>query len=121
MHSLLIANPNAQYNPFWKLRVGEECSDDLSEKYMVNGDETNTAIFWPEYFKCDTKLYDVNAASRIVASTILMGGELNSYGVRGLEIWHYDKSWKRLPSATIDDVLSRFDELKKNLERSITS
>jgi hypothetical protein len=118
MHSFLIVNPRDQY-PFWKLRVGPKCSSDRSDRYMVNGHENNTAIFWPEYFRCDAEMRGLAATTKIAALTIGMGAELNPYGVSGLEIWQFNKKWNRLLPAEVEAITAHLQTFKNFIHQSI--
>lgn len=119
MYTFVIVDPGAQYTRFWKLRVGPKCGYDRSDEYMVNGHESSTAIFWPEYFKCDSQVRDIAATTNIAALTIRMGAELNPYGVGGLEVWHFDEEWKRLSPVEIEAIMIRLQDIKVFLGKSI--
>jgi hypothetical protein len=119
MHTMLILNPNAEYAPFLKLRIGQLCSGDRSERYMVNGNEDNTAIFWPEFFKCDKRLYSLEEATSIAAFTVSIAAELNPYGVSGLEIWQFDEKWQRLSIDKVEEISSRLDAAKEFIAKSV--
>lgn len=119
MHSLLVVNPRAEYTPFWKLRVGQQCSSDLSERCMVNGHEDNAAIFWLEYFKSHAQTRDVSATTNVAALTITMAGDLNPYGVNGLEVWQFDEEWKCLPLREVEAIVVRLQEFKDIVANSI--
>jgi len=116
--SLLVVRPAARY-PLLKLRVNYKSNVLPSEKYLVNGNESNTAIFWPEYLKVYDELYDLDAATMIAATTILMGAKLNDPGVGGLEIWQYTDQWKPVPPEEIEALRVRFDLLQRGIRKAI--
>lgn len=120
LFTVLVVNPRTEYAPFRKLRVRRESDDQVSETYMVNGNESNSAVFWLDYFKCDKKLYDIETATRIAASTILSASELNPYAIGGLEVWQYQKSWSRLTRAQLEAEIVRFETVKQAVDRLIS-
>jgi hypothetical protein len=91
----------------------------LSERCMVNGNESNPAIFWPVYFKCDTQALHVAVVTNIAALTITMGGDLNPYGINGLEVWQFKEEWRRLPLKEIEAIVARLQALKNLVADSI--
>lgn len=116
--TLLVARPSSRY-PLLKLRVNNGSNVLSSEKYLVNGNESNTAIFWPEYFKVDKTMYDLQAATAIAGMTILMGGEINGAGVGGLEIWQYTNQWKEVSPEEIEGLRGRFDLLQRGIKKAV--
>ena len=86
---------------------------------MVNGNENNAAIFWPEYFRCDKEVYDLQSATKIAAYTVLMGAELNPSGVGGLEIWQYDEAWKSVPPEEIESIEAEFQQFQKSIRSAV--
>jgi hypothetical protein len=119
MHSFLVVNPHAEYTPFRKLRVGQQCSSDLGERCMVNGNENNPAIFWLEYFKSHTEMREVAAVTNVAALTIMMAGDVNPYGINGLEVWQFNKEWKRLPLREIEAIAVRLQAFEDIVADSI--
>jgi hypothetical protein len=117
--TIMVVNPHTEYCAFWKLRVRRDSDDQCSSTYLVNGNENNSAIFWPEYFRCDKDLYDIQATTRIAAFTILMAAELNPFGVGGLEIWQFDKDWHRVPHADIEHLKAQFIELRNSIHSAV--
>jgi hypothetical protein len=83
--ALLVVDPRAEHINFWNLLLARESREvaDLGN-YVIHGNEANPAIFWPEYFRCHKQERDLKASTRIAAFTILMGSELNPYGVGGV-------------------------------------
>lgn len=116
---MLIANPRATYCRFVKLRIRRDSDCIESSSYLVNGNENNSAIFWPEYFRCDKDTYDTAGALRIAAFTILMGGEVNPYGVGGLEAWIYDGAWARMPAHKIEELQTEFQAFKDSVHLAV--
>ena len=117
--TLLVVNPKTEYCPFWKVRVLKESNALPSSEYLVNGNETNTAIFWPEYFRCDEEVYDLQTATSIAAFTVLMGSRLNPFGVGGLEIWKYQDGWGQSKPTEIEAIRRKFRRFERTLSRSI--
>lgn len=118
--ALLIVNPSSGYEPIWKVKLERSFTCAPSSGYRINGNETNSAIMWPEYHKCDRKPRpDLEAATNIAALTILTGGFLNPSGVGDLEIWRYRSAWKRLESNAIDILVNRFISLQQDIDRFI--
>ena len=113
--SLLVVSPATESYPFWKLQVKRGSDCEPSSSYLINGNENNSAIFWPEYFRWDKELYDLQMATRIAAFTILMGAELNPFGVGGLEIWRYESEWKPALPAEIAQLRADFKRLQESL------
>jgi hypothetical protein len=118
---LLVVNPPTGYLPFWKLRVRQTSTCQSSSTFMVNGNDSNSAIFWPEYFKCDKQLHDLPTTVRIAALTILMGSQLNPYGVGGLEIWKYDHTWIAVTPTQIETLKQEFRGFEESSMRSFVS
>jgi len=116
---LLVVRPSEQY-PILKLYVSDQSRTRISTSYMVNGHETNTTIFWPEYARAaDDDKPDLSAAISIAAITILMGAEINDHGIGGLEIWQYTNGWKRVPDDEIEALRTRFDHLQSVIAKTI--
>lgn len=117
---LLIVNPASQHSPIWRLEVSTKVISVPGRGYWVNGNETNSAIMWPEFYKCDeTPPRDLNTAVNVAALTILTGQELNPSGVSGLEIWKYTGTWRRADRAEILAIADRFGRLKQDIDRFI--
>jgi hypothetical protein len=111
---LLVVRPSDQH-PIVKLCVNRRSATSTSTGYMVNGHESNTAIFWPEYAKAADGC-DLAAATAIAATTILMGAKINDHGIGGLEVWRYKKRWEPVPTAEIEE---RFEQLRVAIEKMI--
>jgi hypothetical protein len=95
-------------------------SDTLpSSTYLVNGNENNSAIFWPEYFKCDKELYDLPTTTQLAAFTILMGSELNPFGVGGLEVWQYNGAWTSVPRVEIERLIVKFRDSQGSIRSAV--
>jgi len=117
--SMLVVNPKAPC-PFWKLNVNKISTEDSSCTVMVNGLGTNAAIFWLEYFRTDkTRTLDLDVATGIASTTILMAGELDSYRIGGLEVYRYTGKWDPLGPSEIDGIHASFDNLEKELHRLV--
>jgi hypothetical protein len=86
---------------------------------LVNGNENNSVIFWLEYFRCDKHRYDIATASCIAAFTILMGGEVNNYGVGGLEIWVYDGAWRHTSANEIEKLQAEFQAFQDSMHSAV--
>jgi hypothetical protein len=118
--ALLVVNPQSNHDPIWKIQFEESFKSFPCSGYRVNGNETNSAIMWPEYHKCDRRPRpSIEAATNIAALTILTGGYLNPAGVGDLEIWQYVSTWKRLESDAIDAIVNRFTNLQQAIESFI--
>jgi len=116
---LLIVNPNSDRESIWKVQVTNELTQAPGLGYRVNGNETNGAIIWPEYCKCDSvPPPDVETAVNIAALTILTGSELSS-GVAGLEIWRYTDAWRRADRSELNAIGDRFKQLKNEIAKFI--
>lgn len=117
--SLLVVNPHSLYEPFWKVTVSREVGRSPRAGYVVNGNETNVAIMWPEYCKCGgTPALDLETAVNAGALTILMGHKF-SRGVENLEIWRYTDTWTRATPAEINAIGDRFVRLKSAIDSFI--
>ena len=119
LFTLLAVNPHAEYCPFWQLRVRRDSDDLPSETMLVNGNANNSVIFWLEYFQCGKHRYDIATATRIAAFTILMAGEVNPYGVGGLEICVYNGTWKRTPPNQIEDLKTDFKIFDESMHLAV--
>src|SRR5208283_773266 len=97
----------------WKVFVdGNKATDSPSFKWAVlNGNHTNPAILWPEFFRCEGN-YNIKQATNIAALTILMGGDINPRGVRGLEIWQYRSGWVSLADQELLGLTAKYEQLK---------
>jgi hypothetical protein len=114
--SLLLVDPKMKTDYIWSLRVGQDVQCAPHSMCMVNGDEHNPAILWPQYFKCYNRpLRTLEAAIQIAALTILTAGELNNFGVGDLEIWQYGTSarWSAVAPLEVDRIVDRFQKLKE--------
>jgi len=114
--SLFILHPTASHDYMWKVRIHEGKVKELpSLKWIaINGNENSPAILWPEYFKCEGK-HDLKQATKIAALTILTAGDLNPYGVRGLEIFQYTSNWQALSESELDRLTENYEKLKTDL------
>jgi hypothetical protein len=115
--SLLIIHPAAQHDRMWKIRIeGENVTESPSfQWFVVHGNENNPAIFWLEYFKCrgECSMYE---ATSIATLTIRMAERLNTYGVEGLEVWHYTSAWKPIDDTGLHDIAASYERLKMVLD-----
>jgi hypothetical protein len=116
--SLLLVHPASPHDYLWKLKiVGDNVSDSSSFRWLaLHGHENNPAILWPEYFKCEGKC-NLQEATNIAALTILMAGDVNPYGVRGLEIFRYASKWETVSPSEMERIGSKYEELKLTLQR----
>ena len=86
---------------------------------MVNGNEGNPAIFWPEFWRCDRERLGVKEATLVSAVTILMGAKINCWGVGGLEIWQYEKRWKPIQKGEIDSITDYCEDFYRIVQRHL--
>lgn len=117
---LLVVIPQSIFSIAYKLYVNNESWLDQSYQYLISGNENNPAIFWPEYFRCDEEVYDLETTTRIAAFTILMGGNLNPYGVGGLEIWQYGNEWRPTPPSEIELIRASFVGLQRSIQAALS-
>jgi hypothetical protein len=118
---MLVVNPEGIDSRFWRLGLNRdpEVKPDIAG-YMINGDESNPANFWPEYFKAEKKdQLDLDSATGVAVTTILTGGRINPYAVYGLEIYQYNKQWNALSQKQIESICDRFDVIDKNFTKEI--
>jgi hypothetical protein len=118
---LLVVNPSSENEPLWKVDVANVVKKAPGSGYWINGNETSSAIMWPEYCKCDSSPPDVRTATNIAALTILMGNELNPAGVAGLEIWTYTDSWRSADRVERSAIGERFTHLKDEISKFLHS
>jgi len=116
---LLVVIPQSIFCIAYKLYVGNESRLDQSFQYLISGNESNAAIFWPEYLGCDNETHEMDVAVRIAAYTILMGAQLNPAGVGGLEIWRYEDGWKPVSRVAVDGIRENFGEFHGGIRSAI--
>jgi hypothetical protein len=117
---LLVVNPKCQYCQLWRLLVSHNSHEQSSERYILNGNARSAVVFWPEYFRCDKTVYDLHQVTAIAATTILMEGELNPYGVGGLEVWQFDGTWNLVPPVEIERLANKFKDLRESLRLAVS-
>lgn len=119
IYSILVVNPNTEFQCFWKLFVNRKSRCRDSSRYMVSGDDTNWAVFWPQYLRAGSGELKIGEATGVAAATILMGHVLNPSGVDDLEIWQYDKSWNGFHPDKIAAIKQRFAGFQERTKRSV--
>jgi len=117
LFTFLVVSPHSEVC-FYKLRINLTSSTDLSNSFIVNGHENNPAIFWLEYIKANKPL-SLDSATGIAAVTLLSGGEINPYGVGGLEIHQWTSGrWGHFTPKQIQATENRFAKFQKRLTQS---
>ena len=116
--NLLVARPNSKF-PIIKLGVNYDSNLRDSKTYMVSGHENNAGVFWPEYLRVHKESRGLDDATAIAAMTILTAGEINPYGIGGLEIWQFRESWKALPDEEIEGLVRRFKTLQQSIKKIV--
>jgi hypothetical protein len=119
--SILVVHPSAQYGKILTVKINNYRVDSTEHRWIaINGNQSNPAVFWPEYFKCRGG-HTLGEATNIAAITILAGEELNPYGVGGLEIFQYDSKWRCLSEEETASIASKYKSLKTYLNKLISA
>ncbi len=117
--SFLVVNPTADANRIVTLPVeAENCRAAPDLRCRLHPDPTNPANFWPQYFKCQEKP-TVDAATKIAAITIFMGGKLSPLGISGLEVLQYRKEWRRLTERDIETLEGQCEDVKRAIDKML--
>jgi hypothetical protein len=99
--SLLVVNPQSEFCPLSKLAVNYKSAEQVSSRVIVNGHNTNPAVFWLEYTKVADKSNEMPLAdvTGVAMTTVLAAGALNGFGIGGLEVHQYENgkwaTWSR--------------------------
>jgi hypothetical protein len=105
---LLVVNPKTYYR-FVRLYVNFVSFTRHDTNCMVNGHESNPAIFWPQYTRGHDHELTLAQATGVAATTILMGCAIEPRTISGLEICQYDgAAWKRFTEQHTAKIKSRF-------------
>ena len=86
---------------------------------MISGDDTSWAVFWPQYLKAGSGLLNLDEATGVAATTILMGHVLSPSAVDDLEIWRHDKIWSEFKPRQITAIKTRFQEFEERMKTSV--
>lgn len=105
---LLVVSPNSRC-PFFKLLVNRTSEVYGEFNCVIHGDESNAAVFWPQYLRAHDRRLDLHSATNVAAITVLMGSQITPDTVSGLELYHYvQHKWKQLPYHDVRDIEQRF-------------
>ena len=118
-YSILIINPKTTHCCFWKLFVNCPSVCRESSRYMVSGDDTSWAVFWPQYLKAGSGLLSLDEATGVAATTILMGHVLSPSAVDDLEIWRHNKTWSEFDPAQITAIKAGFRAFEERTKASV--
>jgi hypothetical protein len=94
----LIVTPRTAPDQLLKLSMFPDCHVWTSSQFF-SGDERNSAVFWPSFFKVDDEDYDLEQSLSIAAATIVMAQKISAGYIGGLDMWYCHKGqWKYLDS-----------------------
>jgi hypothetical protein len=122
LFSLLVVTPDAEGCRLCKLFVGRDVADVPSSRYLVNGHDNSPAIFWLEWMRADDPAIGLEPATGIAITTVLTAGELNPYGIGGIEVHQFSGGlWKHWTLAECDNAIAQHKALTTKLKAAVAS
>jgi hypothetical protein len=88
----LIVSPKTKVNQVFKMCAPSRACPDYRirpSSHFVSGDETNAAVFWPQFFGVGVEEHSLGESIAIAAVTIVMAHKLDNRYIGGLEVWYY--------------------------------
>ena len=122
MFSLLVVTPDADGPKLCKLNIGREVVEIASSRYLVNGHDNSPAMFWLEWMGADDPLIGLEAATGIAITTVLTAGELNPYGIGGIEVHQFSNgAWKHWGEAERNHAAAQYKNQANKIKDAIIS
>jgi len=116
---LLIVSPKSRC-PFFKLLVNRTSEVYGEFNCVIHGDESNAAVFWPQYLRAHDGKLDLRSATSVAATTVLMGNQITPDTVSGLELYRYgQQKWKQVPRQDVIEIEQRFASCQDAIKASV--
>ena len=119
---LQVVYPMAEFSKLYTLRVAYKSSETGSCRYLVNGHDNSPAVFWLEWMKADEPSISLESATGIAITTVLTAGELNPYGIGGIEVHQFSSGlWKHWTLAECDNAIAQHKAQATKLKAAVAS